>query len=142
MGLFDYIKKLIQDAIEYNNTGEVAKGNTKAVVGGAVWDYIETAVQKHWKFVKNLTSTSGESVTIPSDAVYLLVVLFGVDNTSSYPYPTALCNSAEIPYTYLANYYDLELHGTYANVDRFVKYNRSSDKWLVSSSTTAAILYR
>lgn len=41
MGLFEYIKQLIQDAIERNNTGSVSKGETKGVCGGAVYDAVK-----------------------------------------------------------------------------------------------------
>lgn len=46
MNLIEKIKKMIQDAIEYNNTGSVSKGNTKAVVGGAVYDYVQPFINK------------------------------------------------------------------------------------------------
>lgn len=46
MGLFEYIKQLIQDAIERNNTGSVSKGETKGVCGGAVYDGLKSKEDK------------------------------------------------------------------------------------------------
>lgn len=46
MGLFEYIKKMIQDAIDRNNTGSVSKGETKGVCGGAVYEYVQPFIDK------------------------------------------------------------------------------------------------
>ena len=65
MGLFEKIKKMIQDAIEYNNTGEIAKGNTKAVVGGAVYDAVKNKADKSWTLVDTITSATAVTIATP-----------------------------------------------------------------------------
>lgn len=43
MGIFEYLKRLIQELIDFNKTGVVERGNQKAVTGGSVYDYHNTA---------------------------------------------------------------------------------------------------
>ena len=74
MGLFEYIKQLIQDAIERNNTGSVSKGETKGVCGGAVYDA-----------VKNKADNTTASVDLP-----------GAYNTSTKNFPTRSATSGSV----------------------------------------------
>ena len=115
----------------------------------------ETAINDHgtqladvpadWTFIKNVTSTSGESVTIPNTASYIMVLLFGSYSPDPLlPATTAVCNSLETLYATISmSHYDVEIHGTYHNVDHYAKYDDESHKWSVSdANTSASIFYR
>ena len=115
----------------------------------------ETAINDHgnqianipadWTFIQSVTSTSGESVTIPNTATYIMVLLFGSYSPDPLlPATTAVCNSLETLYATISmSHYDVELHGTYNNVDHYVKYDDESHKWSVSdANTSASIFYR
>ena len=67
MGLFEYIKQLIQDAIERNNTGSVSNGETKGVCGGAVYDAVKNKADNTTAFTEASTRSniaSGETIPV------------------------------------------------------------------------------
>lgn len=79
MGLFEYIKKMIQDAIDRNNTGSVSKGETKGVCGGAVYDAVKVEIEKHlempWvKVIDNDTTINFDDIPIEGPVEYAYVL--------------------------------------------------------------------
>lgn len=73
MGIFEYLKRLIQELIDFNKTGVVERGNQKAVTGGAVYDYHNTTPlnPKTGLYVRKSGNvvTIDASITVDSNAV-------------------------------------------------------------------------
>ena len=114
MGLFEYIKQLIQDAIERNNTGSVSKGETKGVCGGAVYDAVKNKADKAMPYLQYLNNNVATDIN-----KYQIINKF--DSEEEFPEATALpiANTTDMNkhrFLFVELFYDVDL-GVFHTMD-------------------------
>ena len=125
------IKKWFGDLKDLAFVAKDGTSSTKFLRGDGTWQ-----IPLGWAFTGSVTSTTGEEIIIPNDATYIMVILIGIDSQDTW-----ICNSVEYPIGLLTT--GVELHGTYASADHWVKCIREMNTWLVSdANTVATVFYR